>query len=69
MKKAGISPFAKLSNPAQRALAHAGIETPEDLSKLTEKEFIQLHGVGKSALPIVKAIMAEKGLAFMSGKC
>ena len=59
-------PFSKLGNPAQRALANAGIKTPEELSKLTESQFLKLHGVGKSSVPVVKAIMAEKGLSFAS---
>jgi DNA-directed RNA polymerase alpha subunit len=57
-------PFGKLSNPAQRALANAGIKTPEELSKLTETEIMKLHGIGKSSLPTLKAAMAEKGLSF-----
>ena len=57
-------PFGKLGNPAQRALANAGIETLGQLSKLTQAGFLKLHGVGKASLPIVKAAMAEKGLAF-----
>ena len=57
-------PFGKLGKPAQRALANAGIKTLEELSKLTESEFLKLHGVGKASLPTVKAAMAEKGLSF-----
>jgi DNA-directed RNA polymerase alpha subunit len=57
-------PFDKLAKPAQRALANAGIKSLEELSKLTEKEFMKLHGIGKSTLPILKEAMAEKGLSF-----
>ena len=57
-------PFGKLSNPAQRALDNAGIKTLEELSQLTEIEFMKLHGVGKSSLPIVETAMAEKELSF-----
>jgi DNA-directed RNA polymerase alpha subunit len=57
-------PFGKLSKPAQRALANAGIKTLEQLSQLTEAGFMKLHGVGKSSLPIVKTAMAEKELSF-----
>jgi DNA-directed RNA polymerase alpha subunit len=59
-------PFGKLGNPAQRALANAGIKTLEELSKLTEKELLRLHGVGKSSLPVLRAAMATKGLSFTS---
>lgn len=58
--------FPKLSQPAQRALANAGIQSLKELAGLTEKEFLSLHGIGKSALPPVKAAMAAKGLAFKS---
>jgi DNA-directed RNA polymerase alpha subunit len=57
-------PFGKLGNPAQRALANAGIKTVDELSKLTQSQFLKLHGVGKTSLPIVTAAMAEKGLSF-----
>jgi DNA-directed RNA polymerase alpha subunit len=58
------SPFGKLGNPAQRALANAGITSLLELSKLTEKEFLHLHGVGKSSVPVVKEKMKEEGLGF-----
>lgn len=57
-------PFGKLGNPAQRALANAGIKTLEELSKLTEKELLRLHGIGKSSLPVLKAALATEGLSF-----
>ncbi|RAJ94014.1 hypothetical protein LX87_03898 [Larkinella arboricola] len=57
-------PFNRLGKPAQRALANAGIESLKQLSEVTEKEFMQLHGVGKQALQIIKAEMLEKNLAF-----
>ena len=56
--------FSKLSQPAQRALANAGINSLEELAKLTEKELMKLHGIGKSTLPILKEAMADKGLSF-----
>lgn len=57
-------PFGKLGNPAQRALANAGIKTVEDLAKLTKKQVMGLHGVGPSSLPTLQAALAEKGLSF-----
>lgn len=56
--------FDKLAKPAQRALANAGIDSLEDLSKLSEKEFIKLHGIGKNALQKLKEQMKENGLSF-----
>jgi len=61
-------PFGKLGKPAQRALANAGVKTLEELSKLTESEFLKLHGVGKASLPVVKTAMAERALSFAKKK-
>jgi DNA-directed RNA polymerase alpha subunit len=57
-------PFDKLGKPAQRALANAGISNLEELSKLTEKELMRLHGIGKTTLPVLKEAMITKGLSF-----
>lgn len=57
-------PFSNLGQPAQRALANAGINSLEELAKLTEKELMKLHGIGKTTLPILKEAMAERGLSF-----
>ena len=57
-------PFSKLGQPAQRALANAGIISLEELAKLTEKELLKLHGIGKSSLPVLKEAMAAKQLSF-----
>jgi hypothetical protein len=48
--------FDKLAKPAQRALANAGIKTLEQLSQLTEAEFMQLHGIGKIRCKLLKPI-------------
>ncbi|WP_152391884.1 helix-hairpin-helix domain-containing protein [Paenibacillus guangzhouensis] len=53
-----------LSQPALRALAHAGLTNLEQISKLTLQEFKNLHGIGPTAVkPIVEA-MEAKGLFF-----
>lgn len=36
----------KLVSPARRALQNAGITTLEQLTEVTEKELLQLHGMG-----------------------
>ena len=56
--------FQKLAKPAQRAIQNEGITTMEQLSKYSEKEFSQLHGIGKNAMNIVKQTMSEIGLSF-----
>lgn len=60
--------FSELSKPAQRALAGKGISTLKQLSKLTLKEILDLHGIGKTAVPILKRLLAKEGLAFQKEK-
>ena len=65
--KEETNPFSQLGNPAQRALANAGIHTPEQLASFSEKEILKLHGMGKSSLPKLRDILAEKSLVFKAG--
>ena len=54
----------KLATPAQRAILNAGISTIEQLSKYSEKEVSELHGIGKNAITIIKQTLNENGLTF-----
>jgi DNA-directed RNA polymerase alpha subunit len=54
----------KLSAPARRALAGAGIETLADLARHTEQQVLALHGVGPTAIPPLRQALAGAGLAF-----
>ena len=54
----------KLSKPAQRALAGAGIRSLEQLAMLSKEEFLSLHGIGKSALEPVTVALKNAGLHF-----
>lgn len=54
----------RISAPAQRALHNAGINSLKKLSAYTENEILQLHGIGKTAIPIFRDALKEKGLAF-----
>lgn len=56
--------LAKLYSPARNALLKIGTDTVEKLSEYTEKEILNLHGMGKSSLPILRSSLAEKGLKF-----
>lgn len=56
--------MALLSAPSRRALESKGIKTLKQLSKLSEVDFLQLHGVGPSALPKLKAALKAEGLSF-----
>ncbi len=60
--------FEKLAKPAQRAIQNEGIKTIEQLSRYSEKEFSELHGIGKNAMNIIKEIMSENDVAFSDKK-
>jgi predicted RecB family nuclease len=48
--------------PARRALENNGITTLEHLSENTEKEILDLHGMGKTTIPKLKQLLAENNL-------
>ncbi len=50
----------KLSAPARRALENAGIDSLEKLATYSEKELLKLHGIGKSAIPVLRGFLEEK---------
>lgn len=51
--------------PARRALEREGITTLLKLSKHTEKELLQLHGIGPGSIPILRNALKEEGLSFI----
>lgn len=53
-----------LSAPARRALEGQGITTLKQLSKFSEKDILQLHGIGKTTIPKLQRALAAAGLAF-----
>lgn len=55
---------AKLSQPAQRALAGAGIARLEDVARWTEADLLALHGIGPKALNQLRGALAARGLSF-----
>lgn len=60
--EAGI--FANLSAPARRALQNNHITSLEELAQQSEKEILKFHGIGKTAIPILKKLLNEAGLSF-----
>ena len=58
----------KLARPAQRALAGAGIQRLEQLTRLSEKDLKQLHGIGPNALKQLHQALRAKGLSFAKEK-
>jgi hypothetical protein len=55
---------AGMAAPARRALAGAGYQRLAQLSKVTEAEIKQLHGIGPNALKLLRAALKAKGLSF-----
>ncbi|WP_333818840.1 hypothetical protein [Ohtaekwangia sp.] len=53
-----------LAAPAKRALQRVGIKRLEQLSWLSEKEVLELHGMGPGGIAKLKKALAEKGLSF-----
>lgn len=48
-----------LSQPAQRALVNAKITDFETLSQWSDKQLLQLHGLGPSSLPKIHQACVE----------
>lgn len=53
-----------LAAPARRALAGAGVERLEQLTKISEAEIKALHGIGPNAIAQLRRALDAKGLAF-----
>ena len=53
-----------LSNPARNALTAAGIRRLDQVAAHTEAEILKLHGVGPKTIPVLRAALAARGLAF-----
>jgi predicted flap endonuclease-1-like 5' DNA nuclease len=55
---------AGIGRPATGALALAGYTRLEQLTRITEREVLALHGVGPKAVRILRERLSERGLAF-----
>ena len=64
VKSHPTSAFPKIGAPAARALESAGYSHIEQLTKITEAELGQLHGMGPKALGILRETLKGKGLSF-----
>jgi uncharacterized protein YdhG (YjbR/CyaY superfamily) len=58
------SNFPKIGSPATRALEAAGYTNLKQLTKVTEAELAQLHGMGPKALAILRESLKAEGLSF-----
>jgi len=57
----------KIGAPATRALVAAGVTRLEQVAEMREADLGALHGVGPRAILLLRAAMAERGLAFRDG--
>lgn len=53
-----------LSAPAKRALDNAGINTAKQLAQKTKKDILALHGIGRTAIPVLEKALAKEKLKF-----
>jgi len=60
--------FPKIGAPATRALEAAGYTSLKQLTKVTEAELGQLHGMGPKALSLLREALKSKGWSFKQGK-
>jgi uncharacterized protein len=56
-----------LSAPARRALENAGIKTLKQLSRRSEAEILEFHGMGPVSIPKLRAALKSEGLSFRKG--
>lgn len=69
MKDAPVIPdtptdLPNIGGPARSALAAIDVHDLAGVSKLSEKQFLALHGVGPKAVKILKPVLSAKGLSF-----
>jgi hypothetical protein len=57
-----------LAQPARRALAAAGVQRLEQLTRFSEAEVKQWHGIGPNALNQLRGAMEARGLSFRGEK-
>jgi hypothetical protein len=59
-----VSAFPKgLGKPALRALASAGLDRLDQMTRVTESELLALHGMGPKAIGIIKTALRAQGKA------
>lgn len=63
-----MTDLPKLAAPAQRALISAGVTQLIQLTKVSEEELMQLHGMGRNALSTLSEALKAQGLSFRESK-
>ncbi|GAA1527509.1 hypothetical protein GCM10009678_06470 [Actinomadura kijaniata] len=59
-----LTDFPDIGKPARGALIHEGYTRLEQLTALSEKELLKIHGVGPKAVGILREALRERGLSF-----
>lgn len=57
-----MSDLPKIGSPATNALANRGITKLQEVTTMTEKELLGMHGVGPKAVRILKEELKNQGL-------
>jgi len=58
----------QLAAPARRALTQAGYVRLEQLTRVSEAELKQLHGIGPNAIKQLRSALSANGLSFAEKK-
>ncbi len=64
MRKPATGFLSLISAPARRALEGKDIRSLQQLCQYSEKEILQLHGIGPSAMPKLREALKKEGLSF-----
>ena len=56
--------LSAISATARRALENNAIDTLKKLAKKSEKEILELHGIGPSSIPKLREALQSQGLFF-----
>ena len=59
----GWDDVAGLSAPSRRALTNAGINSYNELAKVSEEELAALHGMGPKAMDVLRQGLEKRGLS------
>lgn len=67
--KSELSPWPKgLSQPAISALEYAGYKQLEELTTVTERDILNLHGMGPKGIRILREALQTRGWDFAPAK-
>lgn len=59
--------FPPVGGPALRALANAGIRSLSQLAKWTERDLLELHGMGPKGVRMLREALEAEGRRFSAG--